>query len=418
MPFEWFLAIRFLKEGRAQTGLILGGVAVGVGVIIFLSALISGLQDTLVKQTLGSQAHIVVRPPEQIARRVDERAGEAVALRREKAPVRVQSIDQWQQVLESVEQTEDVVAAAATVNGSAFASRGIATKAVSLRGVDPDAYDRIIGLRAKMMDGAFRLSGGEAVIGSELAKDLGLSVGDKLRLATVDDDGPVGPGADADRTGREDVFSVAGVFDLGNKDVNQRWVFVPIKSAQSLLDLPGGVSTIEVRVREYFGADEAARAIAARTGMVADSWTVLNRSLLIGLRSQNASSYMIQLFVVVAVALGIASVLVVSVVQKSKEIGILKAVGTTTGQIRRIFLIQGAIVGLLGSAAGSGLGAALALLFAGMAQNPDGSPTFPVDLTATRFAAAAAVATITGLVSAVAPASRAAKLDPAEAIHG
>jgi hypothetical protein len=267
-----------------------------------------------------------------------------------------------------------------------------------------------------MMDGAFRLSGGEAVIGSELAKDLGLSVGDKLRLATVDDDGPVGPGADADRTGREDVFSVAGVFDLGNKDVNQRWVFVPIKSAQSLLDLPGGVSTIEVRVREYFGADEAARAIAARTGMVADSWTVLNRSLLIGLRSQNASSYMIQLFVVVAVALGIASVLVVSVVQKSKEIGILKAVGTTTGQIRRIFLIQGAIVGLLGSAAGSGLGAALALLFAGMAQNPDGSPTFPVDLTATRFAAAAAVATITGLVSAVAPASRAAKLDPAEAI--
>jgi lipoprotein-releasing system permease protein len=137
MPFEWFLAIRFLKEGRAQTGLILGGVAVGVGVIIFLSALISGLQDTLVKQTLGSQAHIVVRPPEQIARRVDERAGEAVALRREKAPVRVQSIDQWQQVLESVEQTEDVVAAAATVNGSAFASRGIATKAVSLRGVDP-----------------------------------------------------------------------------------------------------------------------------------------------------------------------------------------------------------------------------------------------------------------------------------------
>ena len=70
MPFEWFLALRFLKEGRAQTGLILGGVAVGVGVIIFLSALISGLQDTLVKQTLGSQAHIVVRPPEESARQV------------------------------------------------------------------------------------------------------------------------------------------------------------------------------------------------------------------------------------------------------------------------------------------------------------------------------------------------------------
>ncbi|HEY3446299.1 MAG TPA: ABC transporter permease [Myxococcales bacterium] len=408
MPFEWFLAIRFLREGRAQTGLILGGVAVGVGVIIFLSALISGLQDTLVRQTLGSQAHIVVRPPEETARQVSDSGEAAVALRREKAPARVQSLGQWQQVLENILQTEDVVAAAATVNGSAFASRGIATKAVSLRGVDPDAYDRIINIRPKMKAGVYRLAGGEAVIGSELAKDLGLALGDKLRLATVSDRGE----------DRGDVFTVAGVFDLGNKDVNQRWVFVPMKSAQSLLDLPGAVSTIEVRVREYFGADEVARAIAARTGMVADSWTVLNKSLLIGLRSQNASSYMIQLFVIIAVALGIASVLVVSVVQKSKEIGILKAVGTTTGQIKRIFLIQGAIVGLFGSAAGSGLGAVLSLLFASMAKNPDGSPTFPVDLNPTLFATAALVATVTGLISAVAPAARAAKLDPAEAIHG
>lgn len=407
MPFEWFLALRFLREGRAQTGLILAGVAVGVGVIIFLSALISGLQDTLVKQTLGAQAHIVVRPPEDAAR-VLVQGEEALAVRREKALARVQKITQWQQVLENILQTDEVTAAAPTVNGSAIASRGIAVKAVSLRGVEADSYDKIISIREKMKAGAFRLAGGEAVIGTELAKDLGLSLGDKIRLATVGEQGGE----------RGDVFAVAGIFDLGNKDVNQRWVFVPMKSAQTLLDLPGAISTIEIRVRRYFGADDVARAIAARTGQVADSWTVLNRSLLIGLRSQNASSYMIQVFIVIAVALGIASVLVVSVVQKSKEIGILKAVGTSTGQVKRIFLIQGAIVGLVGSTLGSGIGTVLALLFANLAQNPDGSPTFPVDLNATLYLAATVIATLTGLVSAVAPAARAAKLDPAEAIHG
>ena len=169
---------------------------------------------------------------------------------------------------------------------------------------------------------------------------------------------------------------------------------------------------------EIFAAERVAAEIGARTGLTADSWMKLNRQLLVGLRSQSASSWMIQLFVVVAVALGIASVLVVSVVQKSKEIGILKAVGASTGQIKRVFLIQGAIVGLFGSAIGSLIGTVLSLLFAGMAQNPDGSPTFPVDLNWVLFTTACAVATITGLFSAVAPAARAAKLDPAEAIHG
>ena len=208
-----------------------------------------------------------------------------------------------------------------------------------------------------------------------------------------------------------------GVFDLGNKDVNQRWVFVPMRSAQSLLDLPGAVSTIEVRVKDFFAADDAARAIVAKTGLAADSWTVLNRSLLIGLRSQNASSWMIQVFIIIAVALGIASVLVVSVVQKSKEIGILKAVGTSTARVRRIFLIQGGIVGMFGAVAGAALGAGLSLLFSSFAQNPDGSATFPVDLGPERFIAATLVATLTGLIAAVAPAARAARLDPAKAIH-
>jgi lipoprotein-releasing system permease protein len=126
---------------------------------------------------------------------------------------------------------------------------------------------------------------------------------------------------------------------------------------------------------------------------------------------------MIQTFVVVAVALGISSVLVVSVVQKSREIGILKAMGTPTRRVLRIFLLEGAVLGLLGSAVGLLLGTGLSLGFASLAKTADGSPVFPVDLNAFLYVRTAAMATLTGLGSAYFPARRAANLDPADVIR-
>jgi lipoprotein-releasing system permease protein len=127
---------------------------------------------------------------------------------------------------------------------------------------------------------------------------------------------------------------------------------------------------------------------------------------------------MIQFFVVLAVALGIASVLIVSVVQKSREIGILRAVGTSPRRVRKVFLIQGGVLGLLGSFVGSGIGALLSLGFESLATDPSGAPKFPVQLDLSLFLAATALATGIGLVAAVIPARRAARLDPATAIRG
>jgi lipoprotein-releasing system permease protein len=142
-----------------------------------------------------------------------------------------------------------------------------------------------------------------------------------------------------------------------------------------------------------------------------------NRDLLIGLRSQTSSRYMIQLFVILAVALGISSVLVVAVVQKSREIGILKATGTSTGMVQRIFLLEGALVGAAGSVLGAGVGSVMAIAFAGLARAPTGEPLFPVDLTIGLYLGAAAVAIVTGTLAAWFPASRAARLEPAEVIR-
>jgi lipoprotein-releasing system permease protein len=255
----------------------------------------------------------------------------------------------------------------------------------------------------KLLAGRFRITGTEAVIGTELASDLGIVLGEKMRISTAE--------------GRSDVYTVTGIFDLGNRDINQRWVFISLRSAQSLLDLVGGVSTIEVKVADIFEAETAAGYIADRTNLVADSWMKLNTQLLVGLRSQSSSSYMIQIFVVIAVALGISSVLVVSVVQKSREIGILKAMGAPTARVTRIFLIQGGLVGLVGSLLGVFLGIGLSLFFQTLATNPDGSPTFPVNLNLLLYVRTAAIATLTGVASAVVPARHAAKLDPAEVIR-
>ena len=419
MSFEWFVALRFLREGRIQTMLILLGVSVGVGVIIFISALITGLQASLIERTLGSQAHVIVQPPEELPRLiVDGRivgtdpaaaarnlapGSDAVVVRLEKPEQRLRSINQWPQVIRDIEGVPGVTAVSPLVAGSAFVTRGLATRSVALRGIDPERFVRIIDMPANMAAGAFRVAGTEAVIGAGLAGDLGVRVGDKIRILTAD--------------GRNDIFTISGIFDLQNQAVNDSWVLVSLKSAQNLLDLSGGISAIEARVGRIFEAEAIAQRVARRTGLVADSWMKLNGQLLIGLKSQSSSSYMIQTFVVVAVALGIASVLVVWVVQKNREIGILRAVGTTRGQVLRIFLIQGLLLGAAGWIVGLGVGTTLSLFFAGLATNPDGSPTFPVNISWTLVLGTLVMALGVGLFSAMAPARRAAGLDPAEAIH-
>ena len=405
MPFELFVALRFLREGRSQTALILGGTTVGVAVIIFITALISGLQRTLVDQTLSSQPHVTLRRPERVARVLPAAAGERVAAVVEKVPERDRSVEGWPETLAVIRGAAGVIAAAPTAAGSAFATRAEVSRSVALRGIEPDSFDAVLQVRRKMTSGALRVNGAEAVIGAVLADDLGLAVGDKLRLTTAE--------------GRGDVFTVSGIFDFGNRDVNERWVLVSLRSAQTLLDLQGGITTVEVKVARVFEAEALARELSLRTGLDADSWMSVNRQLLTALRSQNASALTIQSFVVLAVALGIASVLGVSVIQKSRQIGILKATGTSTATVLRIFLAQGALVGIAGSVLGGALGTGLSRAFQTFARNPYGEALFPVDLTPGLFALASGVAIATGIVSAVFPARHAARLDPATVIrHG
>jgi lipoprotein-releasing system permease protein len=404
MPFQWFVALRYLRDSKGETALILSAVSVGVSVVVFLSALINGLQASLIESTLGSQPHVTLSVPREEPRPLVEASdGRTVARLIQPAAQRLRSIDQWPAVMADTERVAGVSAASATVTGSGVARRADARRPIVIRGVEPERFLAIIDLRSRMIDGIFDLSGGSVAIGSTLAADLGIGVGDKLRLASTE--------------GIEDIVTVSGIFEVGNESVDKTWVAMSLRHAQSLFALPGGATTIELKVTDVFAADRISEEIRTRTGLPADSWMALNAELLSGLSAQSSSKTMIQFFVVVTVALGIASVLIVSVVQKSREIGILRAVGTPPRRILAIFLIQGGVLGLAGSFVGSALGVFFAKAFETMTSNAEGLPRFPVQVDLTLLAGASLLATGVGLLAAVIPARRAARLDPATAIR-
>ncbi len=402
MGFELTVAWRFLREGRFQSILIVFGFAAGVAVVTYISALISGLQANTIVRTLGTQAHVIVKPLED--RATIPQASTALIARDVQARAqRGRSIENWRVLIMEFAQLPGVIAVSPMVSGAALAVRGEASRAISLIGIELDAYERIVGLREKIVQGEARLAPGEVLVGLQLASDLGITVGDRLTVQTA--------------TGGSDSFKVAGLFDLGSRDANRRFVYVSLRSAQSLLDLPGGVTNIDLKVAEIFKADETAKLLARRTGLDVESWMQTNSQLLNALNAQSISTGLIRGFTVIVVMLGIASVLVVSVVQKRKEIGILRAMGATRTQMTRVFLAQGAFVGGLGSLIGVALAKLLLWVFMMFARGPDGAPLFVVELPLDLALSVAVIATLCGVLAAVAPARRAAKLDPAEAIR-
>jgi lipoprotein-releasing system permease protein len=270
-------------------------------------------------------------------------------------------------------------------------------------GVQPEAFVRVVRMDSHMLGGRFELDGTRAVIGKELAEDLGLQLGDKLRIATP--------------AGRSETLLVTGLFDMGNRELNRRWVFITLRLAQTLLDLPGGVSSIDLTVADLFGADAVADRLRAQTGLAVDSWMQTNSGLLNALSNQTVSNNLIRSFVVAIVALGISSVLVVSVVQKQREIGILRAMGAGRRRIMAVFLLQGGLVGVVGSVLGALLAYALLVVFARIFTSPDGSALYAAQIDPLLVLAASALATGVGVLAALVPARRAARMDPVQAIR-
>ena len=227
LPFEVIVALRFLREGRMQTIFIVSGVGIGVAVIVFMSILLLGLQGNFIKRVLTAQPHIQLLPTKEVARALGSAGAGRVNDALVQAPLqRLKSIDQWQSLVAYIAALPEVLSVAPEASGSALVVRGDASRAISLVGIDPELYFRIISIPDRIVQGTTRLTATDMLIGTELASDLGVTLGDKLRVSSAD--------------GGETMLTVTGIFDLGNKGANARTVYVALHTAQNLLGLVGG----------------------------------------------------------------------------------------------------------------------------------------------------------------------------------
>lgn len=403
LGFESRVALRFLREGRQQTFLIVIGVAAGVAVYAYISALVTGLQGNTLDKTLGAQPHVTVRAADDVvtpaARLTD---GETALTQTQTRAQRLRTLANWQALVPQLEQDPSVAAVSPQVTGSGLALRGEASQAVAVTGVELDRHDRVVGLRAKVVAGQARLEPGEAILGRELAQDLGLQVGDRLTVQTAT---------------TSEAVRITALVDMGVRDINRRTVLVPLRTAQSLLALPGGASQLDISLHDPWTAQALAQALRQRYPHKIESWQESNSQLVSALRAQSISTLLIRVVVLLVVVLGIASVLVVSVVQKRREIGILRAMGATRAQVLWVFLLQGGLVGALGSVVGLGLAVAMISAFTHFVRGADGLPLFVIHLPPLLALQVAGIATACGVLAAVMPARRAAALDPAQAIR-
>lgn len=381
MKLSFQIAKRFLSYNKGQTILIILGIALGISVQIFIGLLISGLQSSLVDKTIGSSAHITVST---------EVRGESFTL-----------VNAW---FNTLKQDDRLTKVGISVSGPAFGVTSDQSQSVLIRGLSQDSLD-IAKIETKLVSGRLASTTTEVVIGKGLAEQLKLNVNDTLTLQT-----PSMTTVDV---------TVVGIADLKVAAINDSWIIGTPLFAQDLLGLEGKISSVEIQVKDVFKADTLALELspAVPSGLKMVDWKAQNAELLSGLNGQSISTYMIQLFVLISVVLGIASTLAITVLQKSRQIGILKAMGINDSNASLIFIFQGLILGFFGGLLGMGLGYGLLQSFTTFAKSADGTPIIPITFDIPFILASGSIAIISALIASFIPARKSKKLSPIEVIR-
>ena len=415
MRFTYFtlsVALRHLRYGVGQSLLTIGVVAISVLLIVYLRTVIGGTQKLIVNSVTGTIPHIVIEPAERepIGAWTLPGAGDGPLYVGEtvKLPRVQERIDDWHQWLPALEADPEITVVSPVVTGNACLFRASRRESVRVTGVIPERHDRIVNVEANLLDGRFlQMSTGEVVLGTNLAADFGLRMRDKVRL--------VGPG------GRALSVTVAGIYDTGAGQLDNGQVFLTLRDGQSLLELGTAVSSIGVRIRDLYQAEVLARVLAPGLPFKVRSWIADNPSVFRTLGAQDQTINMVLISTIIAAGFGIASILIMSVTNKYREIGILKAMGATPAEIQAIFVAEGFLLAVLGCGVGipAGIGI-LRALAAIRAPGPGGRLTqvFVIDINPVLLAGAAAVAITVGVVAAFFPARRAAQVDPMQVIRG
>lgn len=376
------IATRFIKTNKAQTTLIVLGIAIGISVQIFIGLLIQGLQKDLINTTIGSTPHIF------ISSQSDSR------------------IKNWQGIIDQIKTNYQggVKEVTAAVELPAFIDNNGLTEGILVKGFSLSQADEIYKISPRL-EGRLPEEKNQIIIGEDLAVQLGISIGDKVKLNSFSGEGIA--------------VEITGIFDFKIAAINKSWILTNLTTAQQFFGLGNEITSIQISLVNVFEADSISLKLSQdlnRDDMLVENWKDQNQQLLSGLQGQSVSSLIIQIFVMLAVLLSIASVLAITVMQKSKQIGILKAMGIKDKGASLIFMSQGLILGTMGAFAGVILGLLLIFAFTAFAVNPDGTPVVNVYLNYSFIFLSMVIAIIASGLASLLPARKSSRLNPIEVI--
>jgi lipoprotein-releasing system permease protein len=378
------IAIRFLKSAKTQTIVIILGIAVGVSVQVFIGSLIQGLQKDLVNTTIGSSSQVTIKPS-----------------------TKGEYISNYQTIVNALQSIDDnITVVSEAVDGAGSLIKDDLTEPVILRGFDYAKANQIYKFDERKVDGLLPSSELEVMLGIDLFETFGLALNDTITLSIP--------------LGNTVTVTVVGVYDFKIASINKSWVVTTIPSAQTILNIGNTVTSIEMQVSDVFAADITAANIDTYLNTDAynvENWKALNADLLSGLNGQSISSLMIQVFVMISVVLGISSVLAITVMQKSKQIGILKAMGIKDTQASFVFLFEGLILGVFGAIFGVLFGLGLAYSFTSFALDANNEPIIALFIDPNFITLSALIAVLASTLASLIPARKSSKLSVIEVIR-
>jgi len=407
LPVEYFIGLKYLLAKRKQTFISIitfisvAGVAVGVSALIIVLAVMSGFERELKDRILGATAHVHVTSLDG-------------------------SIADPGKVLDNVLQVEGVVGASPYLFSQVMISSGAAATGGILRGVDLPTVGTVTRLprdvRVGRLEDLERAPVGglpRVILGKELAANLGVAVGDIVEILVPG--GNVTPLGAFPRVAR---FQVSGIFESGMYEYDSSFAYVSLAEAGRLLGTSGGVTGIEVKVREIYSAATVASRIRERLGYPywAKDWMQSNRNLFSALKLEKVVMFIILALIVMVAAFNIISTLIMVVMDKTKDIAVLMTMGATRRTIRRIFALEGLLIGIVGTVGGILLGGILCLLlaryrFIHLPSDVYYISTLPVDLSPGILLLVGASSILICFLATFYPSRQASRIDPAEAIR-
>ncbi len=416
MSYEWFISLRYLKAKRKQTFISIitvisiAGVMVGVMALIVVLAVMSGFEKTLKEKILGTQAQLHLMKATQ------------------------EGMDQYEEVTRRVEEVKGVVSAAPFIISQVMLSSESNVFGVVLKGIDPDREGRVTELAKNLKAGRLGdLKGGKEadppgiILGVELAKHLSVSLNDLIQVIS-----PLGTVTPMGMMPKMKRFRVKGIFYSGMYEIDNTMAYVSLESAQKFFSMGDRVTGIEIKTDNIYNVKEVGREIRRIMGFPfwTKDWMEMNRNLFSALKLEKIAMFIILVLIVLVAAFNIISTLIMVVMEKNKDIAILKSMGASSTSILKIFIIEGGVIGVVGTTLGMilGLGAAFNLekitdfvekLFGFKILSSDvyyidklPSQVNPLDVTLIVL-----TAILISLLATLYPSWRASRLDPAEALR-